>query len=114
MIDSIFIELAIMLVIAVLIAGIVRLFRQPLIIGYILAGVVVSPYLLNFGVSSESVQTIAEMSVALLLFLVGLNLNPKSIKDVGKASVITATAQVIVFSIAGFFICSAYGIPIIV
>ena len=43
---SVFIELSIVIIIAVAVAGIMRLLKQPLIIGYILTGIIVSPYFL--------------------------------------------------------------------
>ncbi len=101
---SIFIELSIIIIIAVVVAGIMRLLKQPLIIGYILTGIIVSPYFLNIVKSTDAIATFSHIGVALLLFMVGLNLNPKIIKDVGKVSLITGVGQVIFTSVIGFFI----------
>jgi len=102
---SVFIELSIVVIIAVVVSGIMRLFKQPLIIGYILAGIIVSPYMLNIVRSTDAIATFAQMGIVLLLFMVGLNLNPKMIKDVGKVSLITGVGQVLFTSLIGFFIC---------
>ncbi len=106
---SIFVELSIIIIIAVVIAGIMRLLKQPLIIGYILTGIIVSPYFLNIVKSTDAIATFAQIGVALLLFMVGLNLNPKIIKDVGKVSLITGVGQVIFTSVIGFSIGKLLG-----
>ena len=102
---EILIELGVIIGITVLIAFIMRLLKQPLIIGYILSGIIVGPYFLNIVSSPGTMSVFAHMGVALLLFIVGLNLNPKVIKDVGKVSLITGIGQVLFTSVIGFFIC---------
>ncbi|MBW2966591.1 cation:proton antiporter [Candidatus Woesearchaeota archaeon] len=111
---SIFVELSIIIIIAVVIAGIMRLLKQPLIIGYILTGIIVSPYFLNIVKSTDAIATFAQIGVALLLFMVGLNLNPRIIKDVGKVSLVTGVGQVIFTSVIGFFIGKLLGFSTIV
>ena len=68
---EVFIELSIIIGITVLIAGIMRLLKQPLIIGYILAGIIVSPYFLNIVRSEETIAIFSQIGVALLLFVIG-------------------------------------------
>jgi Kef-type K+ transport system membrane component KefB/Trk K+ transport system NAD-binding subunit len=111
---GVFVELSIIIIIAVVIAGIMRLLKQPLVIAYILTGIVVSPYFLNIVKSTDAIATFAQIGVALLLFMVGLNLNPKIIKDVGKVSLITGVGQVIFTSVIGFFIGKLFGFSTIV
>ncbi len=111
---TIFVELSIIIIIAVVIASIMRLLKQPLIIGYILTGIIVSPYFLNIVKSTEAIATFAQIGITLLLFMVGLNLNPRIIKDVGKVSLITGVGQVIFTSVIGFFIGRLLGFSTIV
>ena len=114
MATSIFIELSIIIIIAVIVGYIMRLLRQPLIIGYILTGIIVSPHFLNIVSSTEAIATFAHIGIAFLLFVVGLNLNPKIIKSVGKVSLITGAGQVIFTSVIGFFIGKLLGFSTIV
>ncbi|MCA9485575.1 MAG: cation:proton antiporter, partial [Nanoarchaeota archaeon] len=86
MIENVFVELGVIVVIALVVSLVMRALKQPLIIGYILTGILVSPYFFDLVKSTESMQTFASMGVALLLFMVGLSLNPKVIKEVGKVS----------------------------
>ncbi|MEK6826296.1 MAG: cation:proton antiporter, partial [Nanoarchaeota archaeon] len=81
---EIFIEISIIIAIATIIAGITRLLNQPLIIGYIITGILASPYFLNLITTQDTITTFSQIGVAFLLFIVGLNLSPKVIKEVGK------------------------------
>jgi Kef-type K+ transport system membrane component KefB/Trk K+ transport system NAD-binding subunit len=111
---EVFVELSIIIGITVLIAGIMRLLRQPLIIGYILAGIIVSPYFLNIIRSTETIIIFSQIGVTLLLFIVGLSLSPRVIKEVGKVSLVTGIGQIIFTSLIGFFISRLLGFSVIV
>ncbi|MFW6009285.1 MAG: cation:proton antiporter, partial [archaeon] len=80
---DIFLEISIIVILATFFAGIMRILRQPLIIGYILTGLAISPFFLNLTSSSNTIQTFSHIGIALLLFLVGLGLNLRMLKDVG-------------------------------
>jgi Kef-type K+ transport system membrane component KefB/voltage-gated potassium channel Kch len=112
-VSNVFIELSIIILIAIVVVGIIRLLKQPLIIGYILTGILASPYFLDVVHSEDAITTFAQMGVALLLFMVGLNLNPSVIKDVGKVSLITGIGQVVFTSVVGFLISYFLGFSII-
>jgi len=111
---EIFIELSIIIGITVLVAGIMRLLKQPLIIGYIIAGIIVSPYFLDIVSSTETIAVFSQIGVAFLLFIIGLSLSPKVIKEVGKVSLITGIGQIIFTSLIGFFISRLLGFPVII
>lgn len=101
---NVFLEISTVLVIATALAGVMRLLKQPLIIGYIISGLIVGPVMLNVLKSDGMLETFSEMGVALLLFIVGLSLSPKVIKEVGKAAVVTGVGQVIFTTIIGYLL----------
>ena len=111
---EVFIELSIILGITVLVAGVMKLLKQPLIIGYILAGIIVSPYFLDIVQSAETIKVFSEIGIALLLFIVGLSLSPKIIREVGKVSLVTGIGQIIFTSLFGFLISRLLGFSVIV
>jgi len=113
MVSSLFIELGSIIILAAIIGGIIRALKQPLIIGYILTGIIVSPYFLNFIDSKEIIQTMSHIGIALLLFIVGLSLNLNMLKDVGKISLITGLGQVLFTSIFGFILAKSLGFAMI-
>ena len=106
---NIFTEISIILVIATTVAGIMHLLRQPLIIGHIITGLIVGPQVLNVLRSTEVIDAFAEIGIALLLFIVGLGLSPKLIKEVGSVSLITGLGQVIFTSLVGILIAQLLG-----
>lgn len=91
---SVFTEISLLIVLAATISAIMRALKQPLIIGYILTGLLVGPSVLGVVKSPESIELLGSFGIALLLFIVGLGLNPKVIKEVGKVSLITGVGQI--------------------
>lgn len=84
-----------------------RLLKQPLIIGYILTGIAAG--MVGMVRSTEALSAFSQFGVALLLFMVGLGLNPRVIKEVGKISVITGVGQVLFTSALGFLLAFLLG-----
>lgn len=108
-IDNFFIELSLIVIVALLISIIMRILKQPLIISYIIAGIIIGPYFLNINQSIATITTFSQLGIALLLFMVGLNLNPKVIKEIGKVALITGIGQIIFTFTIGFIIVSSLG-----
>ncbi len=106
---EIFVELSKILAITIIVTCIIRLLKQPVIIGYILSGIIAGPVIFNIIDSTYTLNAFSQIGVALLLFFVGLNLNPKVIKDVGKVSLITGLGQVIFTTFIGFLIVKLLG-----
>ncbi|MFH1608874.1 MAG: cation:proton antiporter [Patescibacteria group bacterium] len=107
---SIFVEIGIIILIATGISIIMRLLKQPLIVGYILTGIVVGPYFLNLIESTgDYLDLFAKFGIAILLFIVGLSLKPDVIREVGKSSILVGLGQVAFTSIIGFFLIKFLG-----
>lgn len=102
--EPIFIQLAVILFVAFLVSYVARLFKQPIIIGYILAGIVISPFLIKFGATTEVVDIFSKLGIAFLLFIVGLHMNPKVIKEIGVQSLLIGLAQIVLTFAAGFLV----------
>lgn len=82
--------------------------RQPAIVGYILAGVLLGPTGLKLVGNTEVVQVLAELGVIMLLFLIGMELSLRSFKSVYKIALSTAALQILaslaVFCVVGYFL----------
>ena len=110
MTDLIFINIGLILGITICVSFFIQLLRQPLIISYIITGIICGPLLLNIINSEQEYFSIfAEFGVILLLFLIGLSLNLRFLKRIGKVAVITGVGQVIFTSIIGFIILYSLG-----
>jgi Kef-type K+ transport system membrane component KefB len=107
---NIFFEISILLGITVTIACIVRFLRQPMLIAYIIAGIIAGPLFLGIiGENNSTFETFAQFGVILLLFMVGLSLNMSHIKAIGKTSTITGLAQVVFTAGFGILIARLLG-----
>lgn len=100
--QSIFTQLTLVLVIAATVSLVMRLFKQPLILGYIVTGVIVGPSLLNIVHSRAAFESFSEIGITLLLFIIGLGLNVGIVKSVGRVALITATAILCMVGLVGF------------
>jgi len=114
MIENILAEIAIIVGVGILLSGIARLLKQPLIIGYIATGVLLGPSLLNVVKTSDAIASFAQLGIVVLLFTVGLSLSPKVFRQVGKASLITGAGQIILTTLLGFAISNSLGYSMIV
>lgn len=105
MVDNIFLQISALLALTVSIAFIMRLLRQPLMIAYIIAGVIAGPLFLNLlRGSGETFETLAQFGVVLLLFLVGLDLNITHVKRIGKTVILVACIQLLFTAGIGYII----------
>jgi len=109
MVENIFIQLSLIVVIALVVSMIVRALRQPLIVGYILAGIILGSSFFHLLISVDSIKIFAQMGIAVLLFMVGLHLNPKIIRDVGGVALITGIGQIVFTTVIGFAIARLLG-----
>lgn len=99
-----FVQFGLVIVVVLAVSIIMRILKQPLIIGYIISGILVGPFLLNLTSHQEIMSTFSEMGIAFLLFIVGLHLSPRVIKEVGKVSLITGLGQIVFTCGIGYFI----------
>lgn len=96
--------------ITVSIALIMRLLRQPLIVAYIVAGMIGGPLFLNLVEGGEEFfATFAKFGIVLLLFIVGLSLNFDYIKKTGKSVLVGALLQFVITAVVGFWIMQWLG-----
>lgn len=99
------------MMVAGLVTVIFRRFKQPVVLGYILAGVIIGPNVLPRPLiaSEASVQTLAELGVVFLLFHIGLEFNFRKIKKIGFTAFIVAPLETGVMFFLGFQIGQWFG-----
>ena len=103
-------DLAIILIAAGLFTIISKALKQPLILGYIIAGFIVGPHLGLFGISSkESVEQWSEIGIIFLLFALGLEFSFKKLLKVGSSALITAGCVCVGMFVTGNIVGHALG-----
>src|SRR5690606_37637964 len=93
--------LSLILVLAAGVNLIMRLLRQPLIVGYILTGLLVGPFMLDIAGGESGFAVLSSIGVSLLLFMVGLELKPTIIQGLRKVVLKTAFLQVAIVGSIG-------------
>jgi Kef-type K+ transport system membrane component KefB len=112
MIDSAFGQVALILLVTVVFGLGAKLARQPLVVSYILVGILLGPTVLDLVHYEAEIELFAELGIALLLFLVGLKLDLSLIRNIGKVAVFTAVGQVALTTLLGFFIAQGFGFSV--
>jgi CPA2 family monovalent cation:H+ antiporter-2 len=97
-------DLALILISAGIITLIFRRLKQPLVLGYIVAGFLISPYFKLFPsvIARESLQEWSEIGIIFLLFALGLEFSFRKLMHVGGQAFITALTEVIAMMSIGF------------
>ncbi|MBL7769371.1 MAG: cation:proton antiporter [Flavipsychrobacter sp.] len=98
------IDLSLLLGVAAITTLLFKWLKQPLVLGYILAGFVVSPYFKWFPTvyDAENIKVWAEIGVLFLLFSLGLEFSFKKLIKVGGSASITAVVEVVAMSLIGY------------
>lgn len=104
-----FVQLSTILGVAVVMSMITRALRQPLIIGYLLTGLIVGPAVLGLVHTDDPIAFFGQIGVALLLFIVGLGLRPEALREVGKVAVVAGLGQIIFTATIGYGIAALLG-----
>ena len=96
-----FTEIVVALILASLIGIVFHFLKQPPTIGFIAAGLIISSLGYFAKESVEAINSLASIGVALLLFIVGLEMNLKELKKIGKPTLIIGLGQIALTFILG-------------
>ncbi len=108
---DLYLEITAILVLAAVTGLLGTLLKQPLIIAYIIVGVVVGPAVLGWIQARDQVDLLAQLGITLLLFVVGLRLDIHIIRGVGPVALATGLGQILFTSLLGYLIALALGMP---
>ncbi len=104
MAGNLFFDIGLVIIIAAIFALIARFFKQPLILAYMLAGIVLGPAGLKLISDQANILTLSEIGIAFMLFIVGLELDLKRLGHLGIISVTVGIGQVLFTFLIGYFI----------
>jgi CPA2 family monovalent cation:H+ antiporter-2 len=99
---SLLVDMAIVLV-AALVGGLVaRRLRLPIIVGYLLAGVAIGPYSLRLVHDVGNVEILATIGVVLLMFTLGIEFSLKTLRQIGRFAIFGGVIQIIATTVLGY------------
>ncbi|ACS89517.1 MULTISPECIES: cation:proton antiporter [Thermococcus] len=106
---DVFLELAVILIVAKLFGYIATKAKMPGALGQLIGGMLIGPSILNIVSYSEGVHLISEIGVVLLLFLAGLETDVEEFKRVGVPSFLIALGGVAIPFVMGYFLSEWFG-----
>ncbi len=113
---EIFTQLSLIIVLVTIVSVIARFLKQPLILGYILTGIIIGSVLPLipgssevFKIHTDTFDIFSSLGIALLLFIIGLGLSVSVFRHLGKVVFLTALFELIIVGGAGIFITQGFG-----
>ena len=107
--NNIFLQLALVLILSSVFGYLAHRFKLPLVIAYLLSGLLFSLVLFIDPAHVQIFEFLPELGIALVLFLIGMELDLREIKSLGKPIVVGALVQIIISTLAGMTITKALG-----
>ncbi len=101
------------LAVAAAVAAVGLRLKQPLIISFMFAGILVGPSAFGLVSDAHDIELLASIGISLLLFVVGLKLDVSMIRTVGPVALATGLGQVFLTSLVGFLIAIGFGLAVV-
>jgi Kef-type K+ transport system membrane component KefB len=102
-------DIAICIIAAWVVAVLSQVLRQPLLLAYLAAGFAIGPHGFQWITNTTSIQTISEIGLSLLLFMIGLEIDLKKMLSAGRVITLTAMVQVLGCVVLGWVCFSFLG-----
>lgn len=107
--NNIFVQLAIILSLSSALGLLTYKLKQPLLIAYLLAGLLLSAVTSFDASKSQALSFLPDIGIAFVLFLVGMELDLRELKNYGKQILTAGVLQVLITSVLGTFIAQSFG-----
>jgi CPA2 family monovalent cation:H+ antiporter-2 len=104
-------DLAVVMIVAGIVTIIFHRFKQPVVLGYILAGVIVGPHTPPFPLiqDPETIRILAELGIILLMFALGMEFSLRKLKKVGASAFIAALLEILLMVWVGYEVGRFFG-----
>ncbi len=102
-------DFAVIMIIASVMALISYRFKQPMVMGYIAAGMIIGPHTPPFSLvlNTDVLELLVEIGVILLLFVVGLEFPIEKLRKIGKKAIVIAITEALGIFVAGYLVSQA-------
>src|SRR5215207_1240603 len=97
-------DLAVVIIVAGLVTILFHRFKQPVVLGYIIAGVIIGPHTPPFPLinDEQTISTLSELGVILLMFSLGLEFSLRKLRQVGVSAFIAAFLEILLMAFVGY------------
>jgi CPA2 family monovalent cation:H+ antiporter-2 len=97
-------DLAVVMMVAAFVTVVFRRLKQPVVLGYILAGLIIGPHTPPFPLIQDehTIGTLSELGVVFLMFALGLEFSLRKLKEVGATALIAAAFEILLMTWAGY------------
>lgn len=106
-------DVAALLVVAAVVGGLALLARQPLILAFLAAGILAGPSVLGIVRDGDTIHFLGELGITMLLFLVGLRLDPRELRSLGPVALAVGVAQFLITAVLGLALGLALGLGMV-
>ncbi len=107
--NSAYQEFALLLMLSAVVGAIAVRLRQPLLMAYIIVGILVGPSVFGWVAAHDQIDLLAQIGITVLLFVVGLKLDLRHVRQIGPVALATGLGQLGFTILFGFFIILALG-----
>ena len=108
--SELFFSIGSIIIVSTILAYAGKLIKQPTVLAYILTGILLGPGILKIIQTREPIiSALSDIGIAFLLFIVGLELSYKKLKDLGKNALILGIGQIIITLSLGYLTVLALG-----
>ncbi len=108
--DDVFVQVAAILLVSAAAGVAATWLRLPLVIAYVVVGVIVGPSVANLVEPGGELELLAQLGIALLLFVVGLKLDLHVVRSLGPVALVVGGAQVALTAAGGFVLALVLGL----
>jgi len=108
-VGNVYYEFTALLLASAVVGAIAVRLRQPLIVAFIVVGILVGPAVLGWVQSHDQIDLLAQIGVTVLLFVVGLKLDLHLVRHIGPVALATGLGQLGFTILFGFLICLGLG-----
>ena len=102
-------DIAICIIAAWLLAVLSQVARQPVLLAYLVAGFIIGPHGFHWITKTQNIETISDIGLSLLLFMIGLEIDLKKMLSAGRVIMLTATAQILGSVLLGWLVFDLIG-----
>jgi CPA2 family monovalent cation:H+ antiporter-2 len=104
-------DFAVIMIIAAIMLFLTHRFKQSMVIGYLIAGMIIGPFTPPFTLihEIETVNIFAELGIIMLLFVIGIEFPIAKLKQIGKISIIVGLTESIGTMVITFFVAQRLG-----